>query len=71
MRGRLGQRPPEFVARDLFRAPGEAVRLVHDDQIPAGIRQRLDAIAVVLSHSFGRPLMRLSRGFTESIEHTT
>ena len=40
----LGEPPAELVAGDVLAGPGDVVRLVDDDEIPAGVDDRLDAV---------------------------
>src|SRR5215471_7765564 len=56
---RLRKTLTEFVPGDLIRAAAEAVRLVHDHQVPAGGNQIFEALPVVLVRPTAPALQRL------------
>ena len=51
----LRQPAAKLIAGDLIGAAAQAMRLVDDDQVPAGGGQVLEPVAVVLGHPFPRP----------------
>ncbi len=57
------QSPAELVAGDLIGAAAQAVRFVHDHQIPTGGNQILEPAAVVFGDALGGPAAPLVHGF--------
>ena len=53
--GGIRQSPTELIARYLIGAAAQPMRLVNDDQVPAGGGQVFEAVTVVLRHSLAGP----------------
>ena len=68
---RPGETFAQLVPGDLIRTAAEAVRLIHDHQVPAGGDQVLEPVPIVFVQPLPGQPRRPSKGFTESRGVTT